>query len=124
MESLGELIKRTLREKGIKEAYVAKKMNVSKQVINQIDRRKNFDFNILSELSKASGIDFTKYATTIYSARINPVSTDATLDAKTEETNMPKLTYEFSIPEAAYGNIKAFQDDILKIAEKHGMIIK
>lgn len=39
---------------------------------------------------------------------------------KTE--NMPVLAYRFGIPAEAYGNIKAFQEEIKLLAEKHGML--
>lgn len=123
MESLGEFIKRTLKDKGIKEAYVAKRMNVSKQVINQIDRRKNFDYNLLSEISKASGIDFTQYISQPYLVQTEHSIVEEDTEKLNKLNNMPKLAYEFAIPEEAYGRIKAFQDDLLKLAEKHGMII-
>lgn len=61
METLGEIIKKTLKDKGIKESYVADKMGVSKQVINQIDRRKNFDAEFLKKLEDIVDIDFSVY---------------------------------------------------------------
>lgn len=60
-ESLGEIIKNALREKGLNQSAIAKKMNVSKQVMNQIDRRKHFDLEFLQKLRDASGLDFTDY---------------------------------------------------------------
>lgn len=61
--TLGEIIKDALNEKGLKQSAVAKKMNVSKQVINQIDRRKYFDLEFLERLKKATDLDFTRYST-------------------------------------------------------------
>lgn len=60
--SLGELIKKALKEKGLNQSAVAKKMNVSKQVINQIDRRKHFDLDFLQKLKDVTDIDFTNYS--------------------------------------------------------------
>ncbi|GEM_PF-2910369 len=64
MKSLGEIIKETLKEKGLNQSAVAKKMNVSKQVINQIDRRKYFDLEFLQSLKDVTGLDFTGYTYT------------------------------------------------------------
>lgn len=60
-KSLGILIKKAIDESGIKQSVIAKRMNVSRQTINQIDRRKTFDLQFLQELKKASGLDFTEY---------------------------------------------------------------
>ena len=64
---LGEIIKEALKEKGLNQSAVAKKMNVSKQVINQIDRRKYFDIEFLQKLREVTGLDFTNH-----SFNINP----------------------------------------------------
>lgn len=61
-KSLGEIIKEALKERGIKASAVARKMNISRQTINQIDRRKKFDIAFLQSLKDASGLDFTHYA--------------------------------------------------------------
>lgn len=61
--SVGERIKKTLKDRGLNQSAIAKKMNVSKQVINQIDRRKYFDLEFLTQLSEASGIDFINFVT-------------------------------------------------------------
>lgn len=60
-QSLGEIIKKGLKEKGLNQSAVAKKMNVSKQVINQIDRRKTFDLDFLQKLKEVTGLDYTMY---------------------------------------------------------------
>lgn len=61
VESLGYLIKKAIEDSGLKQTIIAKKMNVSRQAINQIDRRKNFDLEFLQSLKEATGIDFTNY---------------------------------------------------------------
>ncbi len=61
-KTLGEIIKETMKEKGIKSSSVARKMNVSRQAISQIDQRKKFDLEFLQRLKEASGLDFTAIA--------------------------------------------------------------
>lgn len=61
-KTLGEIIKDALKEKGLNQTAVAKKMNVSKQVINQLDRRKYFDLDFLERLKKHTDLDFTRYS--------------------------------------------------------------
>lgn len=61
-KSLGEIIKATMKEKGIKSSVVARKMNVSRQAISQINLRKKFDLDFLQRLKEASGLDFTPIA--------------------------------------------------------------
>ena len=61
-KTLGEIIKETMKEKGIKSSAVARKMNVSRQAISQIDLRKKFDLEFLQRLKEASGLDFTTIA--------------------------------------------------------------
>lgn len=61
-KTLGEIIKETMKEKGIKSSAVARKMNVSRQAISQIDQRKKFDLEFLQRLKDASGLDFSAIA--------------------------------------------------------------
>ena len=61
-KTLGEIIKETIKEKGINSAEVARKMNLSRQAISQIDARKKFDLDFLQRLKEASGLDFTAIA--------------------------------------------------------------
>jgi len=51
-----------MKEKGIKSSAVARKMNLSRQAISQIDSRKKFDLEFLQRLKEASGLDFTAVA--------------------------------------------------------------
>lgn len=75
-ESLGEIIKRTIKERGLKEAFVADKMGISKQSINQISKRKTFDIEWLQKLKAATGLDFTEYAYPSALRISTPYSTD------------------------------------------------
>lgn len=59
--SLGEIILQALKDKGLKQSKVADKMNVKRQTINQIDRRKTFDLEFLQKLKDATDLDFTSY---------------------------------------------------------------
>jgi transcriptional regulator with XRE-family HTH domain len=61
-ETLGEVIKKAIKERGLKESFIAQKMEVSKQTINQINLRKTFDIEWLQKFKAASGLDFTEYA--------------------------------------------------------------
>src|SRR5690606_41278702 len=61
-KTLGEIIKETMKEKGIKSSSVARKMNVSRQAISQSDQRKKFDLEVLQRRKEASGLDFTAIA--------------------------------------------------------------
>lgn len=90
---------------------------------------------VLSQVVKAGNIlnyDIVKHYLETENSYKGIASTSKSTDLILQEpirnygstvNNMPKLTYEFAIPEEAYGGIKAFQDELLKLAEKHGMII-
>jgi transcriptional regulator with XRE-family HTH domain len=58
---LGELIKNAIKESGITQATIAKRMDVPRQMINQIDQRKSFDLEFLQKLKNATGLDFTDH---------------------------------------------------------------
>ncbi|WP_028297158.1 helix-turn-helix domain-containing protein [Olivibacter sitiensis] len=90
-KSLGEIIKETMKERGIKGSVVARKMNVSRQTINQIDTRKKFDIAFLQSLKDASGLDFTYYA---YKDIMDSMSDDSKL--KYLESS-PRITINISI---------------------------
>lgn len=122
-KSLGELIYDAIKEKGLNQSFVAKKMHVSRQAINSLPTRKTFTIEFLNDLKKATGLDFTNHATQVYFQNEEIKQTNDEGANHLITSNMPKLTYGFAIPEDSYSNIKAFQDDILKLAEKHGMII-
>lgn len=90
-KSLGEIIKETMKERGIKGAVVARKMNVSRQTINQIDLRKKFDIDFLHSLKEASGLDFTHYA---YDSIIDKMPEKQKLKYL---ENSPRITVNISI---------------------------
>lgn len=77
-KTLGEIIKQDLVDNGLKQSVVAKKMNVSKQVINQIDRRKNFDLGFLLKLREVTGLDYTKYIPSRYPQNVSQEVGDST----------------------------------------------
>lgn len=60
-ETLGEKILKAIKEKGLVQSKIADKMKVSRQIINQIDRRKTFDLEFLQKLKEATDLDFTGY---------------------------------------------------------------
>lgn len=59
--TLGEIILKAIKEKGLNQSKIADKMNVKRQTINQLDRRKTFDMEFLQKLKKATDLDFTGY---------------------------------------------------------------
>src|SRR5690606_15279666 len=81
VKPLGEIIKEALKERGLNKSAIAKKMNVSKQVINQIDRRKYFDLDFLKKLKDATGLDFTRYNTSNFFENIDDTIQPVTGDA-------------------------------------------
>ncbi len=62
VESLGDLIKKEIKRRGLKASFIAEKMGVSRQTLNAIETRKTFDLEWLQRFKAASGIDFTDYA--------------------------------------------------------------
>ncbi|WP_028297156.1 hypothetical protein [Olivibacter sitiensis] len=80
-----------MKERGIKGSVVARKMNVSRQTINQIDTRKKFDIAFLQSLKDASGLDFTHY---VYKDIMDSMSEDSKL--KYLESS-PRITINISI---------------------------
>ena len=78
---MGEIIKETMKKKGIKSSAVARKMNVSRQAISQIDHRKKFDLEFLQRLKEASGLDFT----TIAYEKVTDSSAIHTIDEQHDE---------------------------------------
>ena len=60
-ETLGEKILKAIKNKGLVQSKIADKMKVSRQIINQIDRRKTFDLEFLQKLKEATDLDFTGY---------------------------------------------------------------
>jgi transcriptional regulator with XRE-family HTH domain len=60
-QTLGEKILKAIKDKGLVQSKIADKMKVSRQIINQIDRRKTFDLEFLQKLKEATDLDFTGY---------------------------------------------------------------
>lgn len=103
-KQLGEILKEALREKGLNQTAVAKKMNVSKQVINQIDRRKYFDLDFLVKFKEATGLDFTRYSTAKSLESAEEVKGDYALNSQTVEMSLAI-------------KIRAHHDEIVKMGE-------
>lgn len=121
-KSFGLIIKEILTDKGLNQSLIAKKMNVSRQVINQIDRRKNFDYQFLKDLEKATGIDFTVYAPIPEYLR-KAVHIENKIDEPEREHNVKAatITMNFEIPPNAYANLSEFMKEINLTANKHGL---
>ncbi|WP_432714399.1 helix-turn-helix domain-containing protein [Pedobacter sp.] len=113
-KSLGELIKEALKDKGLNQSAVAKKMNVSKQVINQIDRRKSFDLPFLTLLKDVTGIDFTDY---YYNSNkiISPKPAD--LQSIVAEPNVNMYSSNQTVEMSLAIKVKASQQDLDKMGE-------
>lgn len=60
-QTLGEIILEAIKAKGLNQSKIADKMNVRRQTINQLDRRKTFDIEFLQKLKEATDLDFTGY---------------------------------------------------------------
>ncbi|WP_316743377.1 helix-turn-helix transcriptional regulator [Pedobacter antarcticus] len=88
---LGEIIKNALKEKGLNQTAVAKKMNVSKQVINQIDRRKNFDLEFLQNLKAVTGLDFTGHVYRANATKTEELDTESLKNQQVEMSLAIKL---------------------------------
>lgn len=123
-KSFGVIIKEILVDKGLNQSVIAKKMNVSRQVINQIDRRKNFDYTFLKDLEKATGIDFTIYAPVPeYLKKVVAKEPEVLLEVN-EKFNKGKTTtlaMNFEVPSTAYDNLSAFMSAINREADKYGI---
>lgn len=112
--TLGEIIKKEMRERGIKDSVVARKMNVARQSINQIDKRKKFDLQFLQEFKKASGLDYTIYATE------NTVALLQDPETTYQSKNRVTLTLNVSCNRNNVGDFSAFLTQIEEIAEQYG----
>lgn len=58
---LGLEIKNAIKQLGLNQTFVAKKMDLPKQSINRIEFRKTFDLAFLQNLKQATGLDYTNY---------------------------------------------------------------
>lgn len=104
-----------MKEKGINGSAVARKMNVARQVINQIDKRKKFDLEFLLEFKKASGLDYTQYAF----ENVNHLLRE---DESYYGRSNDKVTLNFSVAcsRDRVGDFSKFLGDIDIVAEKYG----
>lgn len=108
-KTLGEKIKEDLKEKGLNQSAIAKKMNVSKQVINQIDRRKYFDLEFLQKLKEVTGLDYTSH-----SSQISTYTEGANIEQNLESSkvnNSQSIEFLLSI------KLKSDNDHITSIGE-------
>lgn len=116
-KTLGEIIKATMKEKGINSSMVARKMNLSRQAISQIGLRKKFDLDFLQRLKEASGLDFTAIA--------YEKITDSAIDA--QHAHPPALTQGITINitvttknKEKLENLAAFIDEVEEAGKRFG----
>jgi transcriptional regulator with XRE-family HTH domain len=114
-KSLGEIIKDDMKLKGINGSAVARKMNVARQVINQIDRRKKFDLEFLIDFKKASGLDYTKYA---YENVVGLLQEEEPFHQR--NNNNVTLNFTLSCHRDRVSQFSAFLDDVDAVAKKYG----
>lgn len=110
-ESLGVLIKKAIVDSGIKQSVIAKKMNISRQSLNQIDRRKTFDLEFLQLLKKASGIDFTSH---VFNPKRNNIliEEDPSLYRLIKpDSNMPTIDFSLTV------KIRAEQEYVNRVSD-------
>jgi transcriptional regulator with XRE-family HTH domain len=111
VESLGVIIKKAIKDSGFKETFIAEKMNVSRQTINQIDLRKTFDLEFLQKLKAASGLDFTGY---FYS------SADKVVKYSTENEaaiTVKESSEDYRIKMSLTINLSSNKEDVIKMGE-------
>lgn len=127
---IGREIRKKIEDKGMTFVAFADKFGVTDRNLQYLFSKADLPISQIVRAGEILQYDFvsdylksknTKYQVT---ERLSRLDEPEDFYQRKSEGNMPKLTYEFAIPETAYGNIKAFQDDILKVAEKHGMIIQ
>lgn len=61
MKQLGKAILEEIKQRGLTQQYVADKIGVPRQTVNQFKNRKIFDSKLLSDLKTEVGIDFTDF---------------------------------------------------------------
>lgn len=118
-KTLGEIIKATMKEKGINSSVVARKMNLSRQAISQIGLRKKFDLDFLQRLKEASGLDFTAIA--------YEKITDSASAIDAQHTHPPALTQGITINitvttknKEKLENLAAFIDEVEEAGKRFG----
>lgn len=118
-QNIGEKIKNELKERGLNQSAIAKKMNVSKQVINQIDRRKHFDYDFLEKLTDATGINFMKYSPRPYNYNTYPVS-QVSEPAENNQSIEMSISIKFRSTQEEVNKLADFLNTIRKEALKIG----
>lgn len=114
-KSLGEIIKDDMKSKGINGSAVARKMKVARQVINQIDRRKKFDYEFLIDFKNASGLDYTKYA---YENVLGILKEEEPVHLR--NNNAVTLHFTLSCDRDKVSQFSAFLEEADAIAKKYG----
>jgi transcriptional regulator with XRE-family HTH domain len=117
--SLGERIKEDIKSKNLNGSAIARKMNVSRQVINQIDLRKKFDLQFLQSLKEASGLDYTHYAFDTVMANVLK-DDEPSYTTNMRSSNNVTLTFAVSCKKDRVGEFSNFLSDVEEIAVKYG----
>ncbi|MGV3763341.1 helix-turn-helix domain-containing protein [Parapedobacter sp.] len=117
-KTLGEIIKETMKEKGINSSAVARKMNVSRQAISQINLRKKFDLEFLQRLKEASGLDFTSIAYEKFADNSAPPASDE------QQTNLTEgITINIRITtkdKEKLDNLPSFIEEVEESGKRYG----
>lgn len=120
-KTLGEIIKEVMKERGIKASVVARKMNVSRQTINQIDARKKFDIEFLQKLKDATELDFTSYAYDDLNRRIPEEDKEKYFNSTAEQKISLQISVSCSVDKLT--NFSDFINEMNQIAKKYGFSI-
>lgn len=94
----------------------------TKTLYNVIDGSSQLTIEQISKASEVLKFDIISEYDKKFSNK-SVITNARFVSSSAENIKTPVLTYSFGIPVESYGNIKSFQDEINKIAEKHGMII-
>lgn len=119
-KTLGTLMMEAMREKGLNQSHIAKKMNMSRQTINTLDTRKSFTVDFLIRFKEASGLDFTGYADSIIENRSVSKEPSIKSDPPSKDA-LATLTLNFGLPPESYEHIAEFMKQLTGLAEKHGI---
>lgn len=119
-KSLGEIIKEDMKARKLNASAIAREMNVSRQVINQIDTRKTFDLEFLQKLKEASGLDYTHYA---FDSVMKNLLHEEPGSYNTGKSNYVTLTLAVSCKRDRVGEFDSFLTDLENVAEKYGYLL-
>ncbi len=121
-KSLGEIIHDDIREKNLNASTIARKMNISRQVINQISTRKRFDLDFLLKLKDASGLDYTSYAfDRVMENLLKEPEPSYPLNTNTIEVS---LSLKINADQDNLGNLSALIETFKLEAGKYGFTLK